>query len=147
MPAGWSLKAGIPLLGRIAAGTPILAEEDREEDLAHRSGHVRQPGLPGPADTGGFHDRGRNFGRRPGRDRAGEQAEPGTIVAVLVEDMESEATLKRYRNDGRTIRLEAANPDIPDLVFEGEDRNRVKIVGRLRGVIRSLTGRIDVGKT
>ena len=51
---------------------------------------------------------------------------------------EPEATLKRYHNDGQNIRLEAANAGMADLVFRGDDRGRVKVVGRLRGVIRSL---------
>ena len=142
MPASWTPRAGapagIPLVGRIAAGTPILAQEDREEDLPV------DPALFGSRDCLALRVRGDSMigaGILDG-DLAviepGEQAEPGSIVAVLVEGLESEATLKRFRLEGQAIRLEAANPDIPDLFFQGQERSRVRIVGRLRGLIRSM---------
>jgi repressor LexA len=142
MPVGWSpgagARAGIPLLGRIAAGTPILAQEDREEELP------MDPAMFGSRDCLALRVRGDSMigaGILNGDIAViepGEGAEPGSIVAVLVGGLEAEATLKRYRDDGRIIRLEAANPEIPDLVFKGEDRERVRVVGRLKGVIRSL---------
>ena len=137
MPTGWSPR-GIPLVGRIAAGTPILAQEDREGDLPI------DPAMFGSRDCLALRVRGDSMVEAGILDgdlvviEPVEEAESGTIVAVLVEGLEPEATLKRYRVKGEAIRLEAANPEIADLVFKGEDRVRVKVVGRLKGVVRSL---------
>lgn len=137
-PAGWSPRAGIPLVGRIAAGTPLLAQEDREDDLPI------DPAMFGSRDCLALRVRGDSmievgiFDGDLAIIEPADEAESGTIVAALVDGREPEATLKRYHNDGQNIRLEAANAGMADLVFRGDDRGRVKVVGRLRGVIRSL---------
>ncbi len=59
-------------------------------------------------------------------------ADNGDIVVALVEDQE--ATLKRFRQQGSTIALEAANPAYETRLFRDD---QVKVQGRLVGLIRS----------
>ena len=59
-------------------------------------------------------------------------ADNGDIVVALVEDQE--ATLKRFRQSGNTIALEAANPAYETRLFRDD---QVKVQGRLVGLIRS----------
>lgn len=59
--------------------------------------------------------------------------ENGEIAAVEIEDehdSEYSATLKRFYSDGKSIRLHAENPTIPDRYFTGEDMNKVHIAGK-----------------
>jgi repressor LexA len=59
-------------------------------------------------------------------------ADDGDIVVALVED--HEATLKRFKRNGSSIALEAANPAYETRVFRAD---QVKVQGRLVGLIRS----------
>ena len=59
-------------------------------------------------------------------------ADNGDIVVALVED--HEATLKRFRRQGSSIALEAANPAFETRVLPAE---QVKVQGRLVGLIRT----------
>jgi repressor LexA len=68
--------------------------------------------------------------------RPQQEAENGEIVAVMVEGLEPEATLKfLYRHNG-DVELRAANPAYVPLLFKGNDVAKVKILGRLIGIIR-----------
>ena len=58
-------------------------------------------------------------------------AELGDIVVALVDD--EEATLKKFRKDGRNIELKAANPAFETRILSAD---RVKVQGRLVGLIR-----------
>jgi repressor LexA len=123
---------GLPLYGRIAAGTPIEALRDHTTQVAV------PPHLLG---SGGDHyalevvgdsmiDAGIQDGdivvieRRDGADN-------GDIVVALID--ESEVTLKRLRRKGATVALEAANPQYETRIF---GPNRVKVQGRLVGLMR-----------
>ncbi len=98
----------VPILGRIAAGTPI-------EALQHK---VSEVPVPGTMLTRGEHyalevtgDSMINAGILDGDTVILQQvntAQTGEIVVALVDD--SEATLKRLRRRGDSIALEAANP-------------------------------------
>lgn len=55
----------------------------------------------------------------------------GDIVVALIDD--EYATLKKYENEGPKIRLVPSNPEMLPIVVEA---NRVKVQGRLSGVIR-----------
>jgi len=59
-------------------------------------------------------------------------ADNGDIVVALVEDQE--ATLKRFRQQGNTVALEAANPAYETRLYRDD---QVKVQGRLVGLIRS----------
>jgi repressor LexA len=121
----------IPLVGRIAAGTPI-------EALQEVSNHVP---VPAGMIKGGSHfalevkgDSMIDAGILDGDTviiRRTDTAETGTIVVALID--KSEATLKRFRRKGETIALEAANPAYETRLF-GADR--VEVQGRLIGLLR-----------
>jgi repressor LexA len=135
-PTNRSLMISIPLLGRIAAGEPILAEQNVEDNL--------------PFDPAFFGSEMAFALRVKGDSMTGEQicdgdlaiirhqadAENGEIVAVLVEGLESEATLKILRRKKGSIELQASNPAYPPLIFKGKNRARIKILGKLIGVVR-----------
>jgi repressor LexA len=134
---GPSMGKSIPLLGRIAAGAPILAEENREADLPV------DPALFGCDETFALTVRGDSMIEAHITDgdlaiiRPQEQVENGQIAAVLIEDMEPEATLKVFRKTKNRIELHAANPAYDPIVFEGAEREKVTVLGKLVGVIRS----------
>lgn len=126
----------IPLIGRIAAGTPILAEQNKEDDLPV------DPQLFGSDNVFAVRVRGDSMIDAQIRDgdlailRPQEEAEDGQIVAVQIEGIEPEATLKILRRRNGTVELQPANAEYKPLVFHGTERSKVKILGRLVGVIR-----------
>ncbi len=127
----------VPLIGQIAAGTPILAAENREDDIPV------DPKLFGSDEAFALRVRGDSMIGAQIRDgdlaiiRPQVQAENGEIVAVLVEGMESVATLKVFRRRNGDVELLPANPAYEPLIFSGDGRSKVKILGKLIGVIRA----------
>ena len=121
----------VPLVGRIAAGTPI-------EALQHKVSDVPVPGtMLGRGDHYALEVTGDsmiNAGILDGDTviiNETSTATTGDIVVALVD--ETEATLKRLRRRGDSIALEAANPAYETRLY-GADR--VRIQGRLVGLIR-----------
>jgi repressor LexA len=121
----------IPVLGRIAAGTPI-------EALQHKVSEVPVPGgMIGKGDHYALEVTGDsmiNAGILDGDTviiQEADTANTGEIIVALVD--EQEATLKRLRRRGDSIALEAANPAYETRLY-GADRVRVQ--GKLVGLIR-----------
>jgi len=133
---GRPLPPSIPLVGQIAAGTPILAEENREDDLPV------DPALFGHGQAFALRVKGDSMIDAQIRDgdlaiiRPQDDAEDGQIVAVQVEEMEPEATLKVFRRGRETVELHPANPLYQPFVFKGKERSKIKILGRFIGLIR-----------
>lgn len=121
----------IPVMGRIAAGTPISAIQNRSHSVS----------MPADMLGGGEHYalevRGDSMVEAGILDgdtvviRRQDTANTGDIVVALIDD--EEATLKRLRKRGSSIALEAANPAYETRVL-GPDR--VKIQGRLVNLFR-----------
>jgi repressor LexA len=121
----------VPLMGRIAAGVPIAAIENRTHSIS----------VPPDMISAGEHyalevkgDSMIEAGIFDGDTviiRNASTANPGEIIVALVD--EEEATLKRFRRKGASIALEAANPAYETRIF-GPDR--VKVQGKLVGLIR-----------
>jgi repressor LexA len=121
----------LPILGRIAAGTPIEAIQQERDRLP----------VPEAMLGAGEHfvlevqgDSMINAGILDGDFvviRRTDAANSGDIVVALV--MGEEATLKRLRRKGASIALEAANPAYETRIF-GPDQ--VAVQGRLVGLIR-----------
>jgi len=121
----------LPILGRIAAGTPIEAIQHERDRLQ----------VPEALLGGGEHfvlevqgDSMINAGILDGDYvviRKGDQAVNGEIVVALV--MGEEATLKRLRRKGASIALEPANPAYKTQLL-GPDQ--VQVQGKLVGLIR-----------
>jgi repressor LexA len=120
----------VPLVGRVTAGTPILAVENIEDyiplprDLAGGEGtfllSVRGDSMIGA----GIHD-GDLLIVRPQ-----PSADDGDIVVALLED---EATVKRFYRDKRGIRLQPENPALEPIVTRD-----VRILGKVIGLIREF---------
>lgn len=121
----------VPVMGRIAAGTPIAAIQSRSHTI-----HV-PPEILSSGDHFALEVRGDSMieaGILEGDlalIRKSDTAETGDIVVALVDD--EEATLKRLRKKGASIALEAANPAYETRIF-GPDR--VQIQGKLVGLFR-----------
>ena len=133
MPVALGHAVELPVMGRIAAGTPI-------EAISEVSHNVSVPGSM--VDTNAHHyalevkgdsmiDAGINDGDVVVI-RETSAADNGDIVVALVEG--HEATLKRYRRKGNMIALEAANPAYETRMLPEE---QVKVQGRLVGLIRT----------
>lgn len=123
----------LPVMGRIAAGTPI-------EAISEVSHHVAVPGTMMRQDAEHYAlevkgdsmiDAGINDGDIVVIRETGI-ADSGDIVVALVEG--HEATLKTLRKRGNAIALEAANPAYETRVFPAD---QVKVQGKLVGLIRS----------
>ena len=121
----------LPVLGRIAAGTPIEAiqqERDRlpvPESMLGAGEHFVLEVQGDSMINAGILDGDFVVIRRT------DSATSGDIVVALV--MGEEATLKRLRRKGASIALEASNPAYETRIF-GPDQ--VQVQGRLVGLIR-----------
>lgn len=114
----------IPLLGNIACGAPILAEDHIEEYIDIPK-HI-------PADfaltcKGDSMINARIFDGDTVYIRQQEEVENGEIAAVLID---TEATLKRVQLYDDHISLEPENPQYRPIVLWGEDMNTVRILGK-----------------
>ncbi|HPF18364.1 MAG: transcriptional repressor LexA [Bacillota bacterium] len=133
-PAERSDIVEIPVVGRIAAGSPILAEEDIEESI------------PVPSR---FLGKGTHFMltvKGESMIEAGifdgdyllvhmqNTAENGDIVVAMIDGFESEATVKTFYKEKDHVRLQPENRSMnPILVKE------VKVLGLVKGVFRYLS--------
>jgi repressor LexA len=125
----------VPLLGRIAAGAPTLAEQHVEDHL------VVPMGFAGDAEHFALTVRGDSMVDAGILDgdvvivKAGEAAENGDIVAALLPGpAEDEATVKRLRRERGTIMLVPENPALEPFEM---DRNG-RILGTVVAVLRKL---------
>lgn len=121
----------VPMMGRIAAGVPIEAIQNRTDTIEV------PPELVAKGDHFALEVKGDSMIEAGILDgdtvivRKCDTADTGDIVVALVD--EEEATLKRLRKRGDSIALEAANPAYETRIF-GPDR--IKVQGRLVGLIR-----------
>ncbi len=122
----------IPIFGRVAAGTPLLASQNIEGTLPiptrmvnnHECFALR---IIGSSMVGaGILEGDFVIVRRQAN------ADPGDIVVALVDD---EATVKRFYIDGKQVRLQPENPAIEPTVF---DTNDVMILGKVIGLHREI---------
>ncbi len=121
----------IPLLGRIAAGTPI-------EAIQHEISRVPAPAMMiGKGEHFALEIKGDSMIDKGILDgdtviiRRADAADSGDIVVALVD--EQEATLKTLRKRGATVALEAANPEHPTRELPAD---RVRVQGKLVGLLR-----------
>lgn len=122
---------GVPLMGRIAAGTPISAIQTQSHvfnlppDMLGTGEHFALEVRGDSMVDAGILDSDTVIIRRQ------DTAETGDIIVALIDD--DEATLKRLRRRGASIALEAANPAYETRIF-GPDR--VRIQGKLVSLMR-----------
>ncbi|MEO1137152.1 MAG: transcriptional repressor LexA [Pseudomonadota bacterium] len=121
----------LPVLGRIAAGTPIEAIQHEVDRFAAPEAFL------GKGDHYVLEVQGESMIEAGIQDgdfvviKRCADAESGAIVVALVDD--EEATLKRLRRKGASIALEAANPEFETRIY-GPDR--VAVQGKLVGLMR-----------
>ena len=121
----------LPLVGRIAAGTPIeaLSDHSRTIDMpASMLGNGEHYALEVEGDS--MIDAGIQDGDTAIIQRC-DTADNGAIVVALVED--NEVTLKRLRRHGASVALEPANTAFETRIFPSD---RVKVQGRLVCLMR-----------
>lgn len=124
------VRSGLPLVGTVAAGQPVLAEENVEEYLDLPAAVGGESGDFVLAVSGeSMRDAGILAGDfvvvRPAAD-----AVDGEIVVALIED---EATVKRFYREADVIRLQPENPD-----YEPIRTAEVELLGRVVGVFRRV---------
>ncbi|NVM23335.1 MAG: transcriptional repressor LexA [Desulfobacterales bacterium] len=123
----------IPVVGRIAAGSPILAVENIEDFLGIDKDFF------GTEKTFAVQVKGDSMVDAHIQDgdyviiKMQDQAENGDIVAALIDD---EVTLKYFYRLKHLIRLESANPKYPPLIFKKGDTHSFRILGVMVGLVR-----------
>jgi len=133
-PAGTAAKRSstteVPLVGRIAAGGPILAEQNLEDSMTLPrdlvgSGTLFALTVRGDSMTGaGIMDGDTVVVRQQ------NTADDGEIVAALIDD---EATVKRLARRGGRVRLIAENPSYDDIVPD-----ELSLLGKVVAVLRRV---------
>jgi repressor LexA len=122
---------GLPLVGQVAAGQPLLAEENIED-------YVQTPSYAG-GDEGEYllRVRGDSMQKIGILDgdlvvvRPQEVAEDGEVVVAMIGD---EATVKRFYREGDHVRLQPEN-DAMEPILSRE----VRVLGKVVGLMRSLS--------
>ena len=128
----------LPLVGRVAAGTPVLAEQNVEDHITVGTEIARDDSsyaLTVHGDSminAGIHD-GDIVVVRPRHDAPAN----GTIVVARIENDltgESEVTVKRFYRDGSRVRLQPENPSL-----EPSYPKQLELEGVVTAVIRLLS--------
>jgi len=128
--------AEIPILGRVAAGQPILAVEMATDtvrvDRVLLGGHREVFGLRIVGESmieDGIFDGDYVFVKKTANAKTGE------IVVAMIE---GEATVKRYYPEGDRIRFQPANSNMDPIIVRKADFKSVDIIGIVVGVYRKL---------
>jgi repressor LexA len=128
----------VPVVGRVAAGAPLLAVENVSDTVkvdrfflgsspAKETFALRVKGDSMIED--GIHDGDFIFVRKS------LTADKGDIVVALIED---EATVKRYYPEGDTIRFQPANAQMQPILVKKRDFKSVNLIGIVVGVYRKI---------
>ena len=125
----------VPLVGAIAAGRPIFAQEEVEDELPLPStlvGHGTLFALRVKGESmidDGILDGDFIFVKKS------LTAERGDIVVALIDD---EATVKRYYPEGDVIRFQPANATMQPILVRRRDFKSVNLIGIVVGVYRKI---------
>jgi repressor LexA len=128
----------IPILGKVAAGQPILAQEDITDRVRVDRwfiGAVQSKEVFGLVIQGesmledGILDGDYIFVRKQ------QTAEQGEVVVVMID---GEATCKRFFREGDRIRLQPANETMQPIFVHASQFRDVDILGKVVGVYRKL---------
>ncbi len=120
----------IPVLGRITAGQPILATENREDVLYMPANLFKGNDLfilnvcGDSMINAGIYDGDKVVIKKQ------DTAENGEIVAALIDDS---ATIKRFYKENGHYRLQPENPTMEPMYFD-----EVSIIGKVVGLIRTM---------
>ena len=126
----------VPLLGRIAAGAPILAEDHVEHTVKvdrfflGNNSEVFALRVQGESMIDdGIHDGDFIFVKKQPR------ARPGEIVVAWIEE---EATVKRYYPEGDRIRFQPANDNFEPIYVRADEFRETRIIGIVVGIYRLM---------
>lgn len=119
-------KIRLPMLGKVACGEPIFADEDRESYIMVGTDIGADFCLQCQGDSminARIHDGDIVFVKKT------DIVENGEIAVVIIDD---EATLKRffYYREQNLVILKPENPKYQDIILTGEQLNQVKVLGR-----------------
>jgi repressor LexA len=127
----------VPVLGRVAAGQPMLAVHNYEDTVKidrffiGQSREVFALRVKGQSMIeDGIFDGDYVFIRKQ------LKASPGEVVVAMIED---EATVKRYYPEGDTIRFQPANAAMEPIIVRKRDFRSVDLLGVVIGVYRKLS--------
>jgi repressor LexA len=125
------LPSGLPLVGRVAAGSPLLAEENIEE-------HLDVPSVAG-GDEGDYvlrvaGDSMKNAGILEGDYVVVHQQDTARNGDIIVALMGEEATVKRFFKETDHVRLQPENEALEPILTRD-----VQVLGRVVGVFRRVT--------
>src|SRR5688572_1255265 len=126
----------VPILGKVAAGQPLLAVRNYEDTVKVDRFFIGQNrevfALRVKGDSmieAGIFDGDFVFVRKQ------LQANAGEIVVAMIED---EATVKRYYPEGETIRFQPANAAMQPIIVRKRDFRSVNLIGVVIGIYRKL---------
>ncbi|TMB11025.1 MAG: transcriptional repressor LexA [Deltaproteobacteria bacterium] len=127
----------VPVVGKVAAGEPILAQENITDHVRIDSVLLGDSGrkvfalrVSGDSMIGdGILDGDYIFVRKQ------LQAGPGEIVVAMIED---EATVKRFYPEGDRVRFQPSNPRLKPIYVSRDDFRETQIIGVVVGVYRKM---------
>jgi repressor LexA len=125
---------GIPIIGRVAAGLPLLAQENIEE-------MIQLPKDWAPAGAFLLKVQGNSMEGAHILDgdyvlvHPQDTAVNGEIVVALIGD---EATVKRFYRTDRGISLKAENAAYRPIEIERSEATAFKVIGKVMGVLRVM---------
>jgi repressor LexA len=126
----------VPVVGRVAAGLPLLAVENVEDtvkiDRFFLGAHQEVFALRVHGESmieDGIHDGDFLFVKKT------LSADRGDIVVALIED---EATVKRYYPEGDTIRFQPANSAMEPILVRRKDFKSIQLIGVVVGIYRQV---------
>ena len=134
VPLRGKLDGGTPIVGRVAAGRPLLAEENIED-------MIQLPKQWAPAGTFLLKVQGNSMEGAHILDgdyvlvHPQQTAANGDIVVALIGE---EATVKRFYRTEHGISLKAENPCYAPIEIENSDAGSFSIVGKVMGVFRVM---------
>ena len=129
-----STEGGIPIIGRVAAGLPLLAQENIEDmiqlpkDWAPAGAFLLK--VQGNSMEGAHILNGDYVLVHPQQSAAN-----GEIVVALIGD---EATVKRFYRTDHGITLKAENPKFEPIEIERSEAASFKVIGKVMGVLRVM---------
>lgn len=121
----------IPVVGRVAAGTPILAEQNIEDTFPIPERYAS------PGNNYMLRVKGESMIEAGIMDgdlilvQQSDTANNGEIVVAMIDGFESEATVKTFYREKGHIRLQPENSSMSPIIV-----NDVKILGKVKGVFR-----------
>jgi len=124
----------IPIVGRVAAGQPILAEENLEGTISLDSEYIKADNIFALRVRG---DSMRDAGIFDGDSVFARQqttADRGDIIIAIIGD---EATVKKYYPERDRVRLEPANDSYGPIIVE-RDTPGFRIAGKVVGLLRKM---------